>query len=71
MQLAELRSLASARLEDRLRCMSMSALAALLPPLELGGDLGEAALHPLRAGVADVRELLGEHRLGFAREVAH
>ena len=61
--------LPEARLEDAALHVDIG-LQLLLAPLELGRDIGEPALDPLRSRIADVRELLGEHRLGLASEVA-
>ena len=52
-----LRCAARARRAHSSRWRSSALVASAEPPLE-----------PLRAGVADLREPLGEHRLGLARE---
>ena len=40
-------------------------------PLEAGGDLEQPLLDALRAGVGDLRQLLGEHGLRLPREHVH
>ena len=57
------------RLEDAALHIDVG-LQLLLASLELGCDLGEPALDPLCARVADMGELLGEDGLRFAGEIA-